>query len=151
MTKEKSYIRSFQWSDTIRLRSGMYLPQTQKGFVENLKRIVSIVASKYAMQSCSIEVLGDTRLRMTFKQIQEAIPDYWAIMTSTFGDDDTVLELFTFNALSEHFKIDYYDKDLTMHLQQFFHKGILKKGTIEYRMSPARAIVRTTQDRNGTW
>ncbi len=130
MTISKSNVEPLMWPGTVRRRPGMYIPQTQKYFAENLRRIVGIVSTKYSTDSCIIEIINDTRLKITFDNLQNAISDDWVISNFPKEDNGSELELFALNALCQFFKVEFLDSDTTIIHRQVFKIGKIQEGKV---------------------
>lgn len=122
-------IRSLKWDEAIRKRPGMYIRRVDsKGFIDMLKGILSsILFYDTNADEFTIELLENKSAKIKFNNIQNDLIDNWSKWNPN-PNNLFHLELQTLNALSENFKISFFDSEENKIIEQVYAKGKLTEG-----------------------
>lgn len=120
--------KDMQWYEYVRKRPGMYIGCiNEKAFVDLLKRIISLSVESSSANRFSIELKDDLEAKFSFINQKNEIETNWSVLKNE-PIDFILLDLFVLNALSEKFRISFFNAKQEPLEEQYYEKGILIKG-----------------------
>lgn len=122
------------WQEHIRKRPGMYVGRVSiKGFTDAILDAFSVGLEKANPEAISINLNSTRSFQLVYKNIKTEILDHLAVVIEPLSRDNN-LGLVSLNALSEKFKIEFFDTNAIPFYTQVFEKGYLQSGEISGKL-----------------
>jgi DNA gyrase subunit B len=138
-------VRTVTLNEAIRLRPGMYVGSVkEKGFTDLLRRIMSDATMNNRIDIFFLELKENLEGKLTFNNQNGALENSWVGLKKPF----VITDFYVLNALSEKFKISFWDIHNKKITEQYFEKGNLINGDVIEKIDCSKVEIDFTLDKD---